>query len=165
MIAQSRQKLYADVRRKSLDFDVVDHVFLKVKPRHGIVRFSNKGKLAPRYIRPYRITQRVGTVSYHLDLPPQDPPQLERIHNVFHISKLHRHIPDPSHVLPIDKIEVHESIGTYETYPVAVVDRKEHVLRNWVIPLLKLIWCHHGSKEATWELKLKIQHKHSHPIS
>jgi len=155
--AQSRQKSYADKRRRPLEFEVGDYVFLKVKPRHSIVRSGNKGKLAPRYIGPFEVTQRVGSVSYRLGLPPS----LQRIHNVFHVSMLRKYVPDPSHVVPTEELEINEDVS-YETWPVAVVDRKEQVLRNRVIPLLKVIWRHHNIEEATWELESEIQAKYPH---
>ncbi|KAM7481090.1 hypothetical protein LguiB_005673 [Lonicera macranthoides] len=157
LTAQSRQKSYADKRRRPLEFEVGDYVFLKVKPRHDIIRFGNKGKLAPRYIGPFEIIQRVGSVSYRLALPLQ----LQRIHDVFHVSMLRRYILDPSHVTPVEELEVNEDVS-YETHPVAVVDRKEQVLRNRVIPLVKVIWQHHGMEEATWELESEIQTKYPH---
>ena len=110
-------------------------MFLKVKPRHGIIRFGNKGKLAPRFIIPFEIIQRVGSVSHCLALPVE----LQRIHNVFHVSMLRKYIPDPSHVVPVEELEINEYVS-YVTQPVIVVDRKEQVLRNRVIPLIKVIW-------------------------
>ena len=67
--AQSRQKSYADTRRRPLEFQVGDSVFLKVAPMKGVMRFDKKGKLSPRYIGPYLITERIGKVAYKLDLP------------------------------------------------------------------------------------------------
>lgn len=95
MTAQSRQKSYSDRRRRPLLFEVGDHVFLKVSPRKGLKKFSLSGKLAPRYIGPFEILDRVGEVAYRLALPPQ----LSGVHNVFHVSMLRRYEPDPSHVL------------------------------------------------------------------
>jgi len=80
-MAQSCQKSYANRRRRPLEVGVGDHVFLKVSPTKGITRFDMAGKLSPRYIRPYRITQRVGHVAYRLELPPELP----RVHNAFHV--------------------------------------------------------------------------------
>ena len=70
LTAQSRQKSYADVRRRPLEFEVGDHVFLKVMPKRGVVRFGKRGKLSPRFIGPFEILERVGTVAYRLALPP-----------------------------------------------------------------------------------------------
>ena len=72
-----------------------DHVFLKVMPKRGVVRFSKRGKLAPRYIRPFEILKRVGIVAYRLALPTS----LSGVHEVFHFSKLRKYTPDPAHVV------------------------------------------------------------------
>ena len=89
--AQSKQKSYVDRRRRPLEFKVGDHVFLKVMPRRGVIRFDKRGKLAPRYIGPFEILLRVGTVAYRLVLPPS----LLGVHEVFHISMLRKYTPDP----------------------------------------------------------------------
>ena len=92
-------------------------MFLKVSPMKGVVRFGKKGKLAPRYIGPFEIKSRVGEVAYRLVLPPK----LSRIHSVFHVSILRKCIPDPSHILQPQTVEISEDL-TYEEYPVAIVD-------------------------------------------
>jgi len=94
-VAQNRQKSFADVRRKPLEFEVSDHVFLKVSPLKGSIRFRQKGKLSPRFIGPFEILQKVGSVAYQLALPPS----LQGIHDVFHVSKLRKFIPNPDHVI------------------------------------------------------------------
>ena len=93
--AQSRQKRYADVRRRPLEFEVGDHVFLKVMPKRGVVRFDKRGKLSPRFIGPFEILERVGTIAYWLALPPS----MLGVHKVFHVSMLLRYTPDPTHVV------------------------------------------------------------------
>ena len=92
---QSRQKSYPVIRRRPLDFDVGDHVFLKVMPKRGVVRFDKRGKLSPRFIGPFEILERVGTVAYRLALPPS----MSSVHEVFLFSMLRRYTPDPSHVV------------------------------------------------------------------
>ena len=93
--AGDRQKSYADHRRRDLEFLVGDRVFLKISPWKGVLRFGRRGKLSPRYIGPYEISERIGPVAYRVILPSK----LARIHDVFHVSMLRRYIPDPSHVL------------------------------------------------------------------
>ncbi|CAL2256356.1 unnamed protein product [Prunus armeniaca] len=93
--AQDRQKSYANNRSKDLEFAVGDWVFLKLSPWKGVMRFKKRGKLSPRYIGPYEITECIGPVAYRLALPPE----LSRIHDVFHVSMLRKYMPDPSHVL------------------------------------------------------------------
>ena len=91
--AQSRQKSYADVRRRPLEFEVGDHVFLKVMPKREVVRFGKRGKLSPRFIGPFEILEMIGTVAYRLALPPS----MSGVHEVFHVSMLRRYTPDPAH--------------------------------------------------------------------
>ncbi|WVZ80236.1 hypothetical protein U9M48_027729 [Paspalum notatum var. saurae] len=95
-VAQSRQKSYADVRRRDLTFKVDDFVYLKVSPMRGIRRFNMKGKLAPRYIGPFKIVERKGEVAYKLELPPN----LSGIHNVFHVSQLKKCLRVPEEQAP-----------------------------------------------------------------
>ena len=92
LTAQSRQKSYADNRRRDLEFQVDDWVFLKVSPMKGVIRFGKKGKLSPRYIGPYKIVRKVGQVAYELDLPSE----LESVHPVFHVSMLRKCVGDPT---------------------------------------------------------------------
>ncbi|PKI41878.1 hypothetical protein CRG98_037748 [Punica granatum] len=98
------------------------------------MRFGKKGKLSPRYIEPYEILERIGKVAYRLALPPK----LSRIHNVFHVSMLCKYIPDPSHVLSYQPVELNEDL-TYEEEPVEILDRKEQVLRTKRISLVKVL--------------------------
>ncbi|XP_052882253.1 uncharacterized protein LOC128290588 [Gossypium arboreum] len=100
--AFDRQKSYADLKRKEIEYSVRDYVFLKVSPWKKIMRFGRRGKLSLRFIGPYRILKRVGPVTYQLELPSE----LERIHNVLHISMLRRYLSDPLHIVPVKEIEV-----------------------------------------------------------
>ncbi|KAL5538486.1 hypothetical protein UlMin_044642 [Ulmus minor] len=123
--AQSRQKSYADRRRRPLEFKEGDYVFLKVAPMKGVMRFGKKGKLSPRYIGPFEILERIGRVAYKLALPSE----LASVHNVFHVSMLRKYVSDPSHVLESEPIEVREDL-TYQEQPVQILDRKDKALRN-----------------------------------
>ncbi|KAL3745910.1 hypothetical protein ACJRO7_014929 [Eucalyptus globulus] len=142
--AQSRQKSYADKRRRSLEFQVGDHVFLKVSPMRGTSRFGKKGKLSPRYVGPFEILERIGNLAYHLALPPR----LAQVHDVFHVSMLRKYEPDPTHVLNFEELDVDDRVSYVES-PVQIVDRKEQVLRTKTIPLVKVVWQHHGTEGAT----------------
>ncbi|KAL4032966.1 hypothetical protein IC575_006049 [Cucumis melo] len=153
--AQDRQKSYADKRRRNLEFQVGDQVFLKLFPWRGVIRFGRKGKLNPRYIGPYQITKRVGPAAYRLELPIE----LARIHDVFHVSMLRKYIPDPSHVLQEQPVELKEDLS-YVEEPVQILDRKEQVLRNKTIPLIKVLWRHHGAEEATWEPEYQMKKRY-----
>ena len=146
LTAQSRQKSYADRRRRPLEFKVGDHVFLKVMLKRGVVRFGKRGKLAPRHIRPSEILERVGTVAYRLALPPS----LSSVYEVFHVSMLRKYTPDPAHVVDLGGIIV-DTDGTFEEGPVNILDSRDHVLRRKNVRLVKVLWQHRGVEEATWE--------------
>ncbi|XP_048502768.2 uncharacterized protein LOC125498579 [Beta vulgaris subsp. vulgaris] len=139
--AQDRQKKYADLRRRKLEFEVGDKVFLKISPTRGVKRFGAKGKLSP-----YEILSRVGEVAYELALPVE----LSKVHNVFHVSQLRKYIHDPSHVLSYEPLKIDETL-TYEEKPLQILDHREKVLRQKTIPLVKVLWSNHGEEEATWE--------------
>uniref|UniRef100_A0A2N9FNH1 RNA-directed DNA polymerase n=1 Tax=Fagus sylvatica TaxID=28930 RepID=A0A2N9FNH1_FAGSY len=132
--AQSRQKSYADKRRKDLEFEVGDMVFLRVAPMKGVMRFGKKGKLSPRFVGPFEILEKIGPVAYRLALPPA----LSGIHNVFHVSMLRKYIPEPSHVLSYDQLQIKDDLS-YEEVPIEILDRKEHMLRTKSIPLVKVL--------------------------
>ena len=115
--AFSRQKSYADPKRKDVSFSPGDLVFLKVSPMKGVMRFGKKGKLASRYIGPFEIKSRVGEVAYRLVLLPE----LSRIRPVFHVSILRKYISDSLHVLQPQTVKFSEDL-TYEEYLVVIMD-------------------------------------------
>ncbi|KAK6144763.1 hypothetical protein DH2020_021583 [Rehmannia glutinosa] len=156
-IAQSRQKSYADIRRRPLEFSVGDFVFIKVSPMKGIMRFGKKGKLSPRYVGPYMIVKRMGKVAYKLELPQE----MTTIHNVFHVSMLKKYVPDPSHVLTPQLVQIDERFN-YEEKPITILDRGVKKLRNKEIPLVKVLWSNHKVEEATWEREEDIRAKYPH---
>ena len=100
-----------------------DHVFLKVMPKRGVVRFGKRGKLALRYIGPFEILERVGTITYRLALPLS----LSGVHEVFHISMLRKYTPDPAHVVDWGEITVYTN-GTFEEGEVRILDSRDQVL-------------------------------------
>ena len=116
------------------------------------MRFGKKGKLSPRYIGPFEILERIGKIAYKLALPSE----LASVHNVFHVSMLKKYVPDPSHVLSQEPIEVQTDL-TYEERPVQILDREEKVLRNKTIFMVKVLWWNHNIEEATWELEDTIR--------
>ncbi|KAL0546510.1 hypothetical protein IC582_016420 [Cucumis melo] len=144
--AQSRQKSYADVRQKDLEFDVGDKVFLKVAPMKGVLRFERRGKLSPRFVGPFEILERIDPVAYRLALPPS----LSAVHDVFHVSMLRKYMSDPSHVVDYEPLEIDENLS-YTKQPVEVLAREVKMLRNREIPLVKVLWWNHRVEEATWE--------------
>jgi hypothetical protein len=144
--AQARQNSYQDKRRKPLKFEVGDHVYLKVSPTKGVQRFGIKGKLAPRYIGPYEITETCGPVAYQLKLPPQ----MSVVHDVFHVSQLRKCVRLPTEVLPEPELEIKPDLS-YQEHPVKVLDQKEISTRARSIIMYKIQGSHHSVEEATWE--------------
>uniref|UniRef100_A0A2N9GS05 RNA-directed DNA polymerase n=1 Tax=Fagus sylvatica TaxID=28930 RepID=A0A2N9GS05_FAGSY len=153
--AQSRQKSYADTRRRKLEYQVGDHVFLRVSPTKGVMRFGIKGKLSPRFIGPFEVLERVGEVAYRLALPPM----LAGVHNVFHVSMLRKYVPDCNHVVAYEPLQLREDL-TYEEQPVRIVDKKEQELRRRTIQYVKVQWSNHSEREATWELEEEMREKY-----
>jgi hypothetical protein len=152
-VAQSRQKSYADIRRRPLQFQVRDFVYLRVSPTRGIQRFGVKGKLAPRYIRPFEILEICGPVAYYLQLPPQ----LAAIHNIFHVSQLRKCLKVPTEIIDSQAIEIEPDL-TYTEHPLRVLDTKERSIRRETIRMFKIQWNHHTKEEATWETESYLQH-------
>ena len=130
-------------------------MFLKISPMKGVMRFGKKGKLAPRYIGPFEILDRVGRVSYRLALPPH----LSQVHPVFHISLLQKYVPDAMHVLPVQEITVDDELS-YEESPIAIVDRQTKKLRNKEIVMVKVQWQRHSIEECTWESEQAMKDKY-----
>ncbi|XP_073033710.1 uncharacterized protein [Primulina eburnea] len=153
--AQDRHAKYTNIKRRPLIFDKGDRVFLKISPFRGTVRFGKKGKLSPRFIGPYEILERVGDLAYRLALPPA----LSGVHDFFHVSMLRKYHQDPSHVLPLDEVELDQTLSYIER-PIQILGRKDKQLRNKMIPLIKVQWNRHGVEEATWELEDNIRHKY-----
>ncbi|CAH9081079.1 unnamed protein product, partial [Cuscuta europaea] len=108
--AQDRQKSYADLGRKPAEFEVGEKVQLKVSPTRGVMRFGKKGKLSPRFIGPYDILEKVGKVAYRLALPTE----LDKVHNVFHVSQLKKYVRDESHIINPEVIEMDEALSYEE---------------------------------------------------
>jgi hypothetical protein len=100
LIAQSCQKSYTDKRRRPLQFEIGDHIYLRVSSMKGVCHFGIKGKLAPRYIGPYPIIDKYGSLSYQVELPSK----LSRVHNVFHVSQLKRCLKPPTDIVIEDTI-------------------------------------------------------------
>ena len=111
-----------------------DHVFLKVMPKREVVRFDKRGKLSPRYIGPFKLLKRVGTIAYRLTLPPS----LSSVHAVFHVSMLRKYTLDPTHVVDWGELVV-DVDGTFEEGPVHIMDSREQVLRGKIVRLVKML--------------------------
>ena len=134
------------MRRRPLEFEVSDRVFLKVMPKRRVVRFGKREKLSPRDIGPFEILERIGTVAYRLALLPS----MSGVHEMFHVSMLRKYIPDPAHVVDWGQIEV-DTDETFEEGPVCIVDSRDQVLRCKTMRLVRVLWRHYGVEESTWE--------------
>ncbi|GJR19420.1 reverse transcriptase domain-containing protein [Tanacetum coccineum] len=161
--ARSRQKSYADKRRKPLEFQVGDRVLLKVSPWKGVVRFGKKGKLAPRYVGPFEIVECVGPVAYRLKLPQE----LNCVHDTFHVSNLKKCLAEPDVQVPLDEIEIDENLRFVEE-PIEIVERDVKKLKRRRIPLVKVRWNSRQGAEYTWEHEdqfwMKYPHLFSEPV-
>jgi hypothetical protein len=145
-VAQSRQKSNVDKRRRDLSFEIGDFVYLKVSPMRGTHRFRVKGKLAPRYVGPFKIIDCKGEVAYQLELSPQ----LSEVHNVFHVSQLKKCLRVTEEQLPMEYLDLGGDL-TYSERPIKILDNTEQVTRSKVIKMCKVQWSHHTKDEATWE--------------
>nr|GEZ34778.1 putative reverse transcriptase domain-containing protein [Tanacetum cinerariifolium] len=149
--------LSAGPRRKTLEFQVGDKVMLKVSPWKGVIRFGKRGKLNPHYIGPFKISARVGTVSYRLELPKQ----LSRAHSTFHVSKLKKCMADEPLAIPLDEIQVDEKLNFIEG-PIEIMDREVKRLKQSRIPIVKVRWNSKRGPEFYWEREDKMQKKYPH---
>ncbi|KAK8684187.1 hypothetical protein V6N13_040217 [Hibiscus sabdariffa] len=143
--ASDRHKFYADLKHREIEYAGGDRVFQKVSPWKKVMRFGRKGKLSLRFIRPYEIVEQQGSVAYRLLLPLE----LERIHNVFHVSMFRRYRSDPSHVMPVEEIDLNLDFS-YDEKPVEILASDSKVLCGRTIELVKMKWRHRGVEEATW---------------
>ncbi|GJR63473.1 putative reverse transcriptase domain-containing protein [Tanacetum coccineum] len=154
---RDRQKSYVDVRRKPLEFQVGDKVMLKVSPWKGVIRFGKRGKLNQRYIGPFKIIDKVGTVAYRLKLPEQ----LIRVHSTFYVSNLKKCLVDEPLAIPLDEIQVDDKLHFIEE-PVEIMDREVKRLKQSRIPILKVRWNSRRGLEFTWECEDQMQKKYPH---
>ncbi|GKA14451.1 reverse transcriptase domain-containing protein, partial [Tanacetum coccineum] len=144
--ARDHQKSYADKRRKPLEFSIGDYVLLKVLPWKGVVRFGKKGKLAPRFVRPFKIIEKVGPVAYRLDLPEE----LNDVHDTFDMSNLKKCLADPTLQVPLDEIRVDAKLNFVEE-PVEILEREFKKLKRSRITIIKVRWNSKCGPEFTWE--------------
>ncbi|GJT87887.1 hypothetical protein Tco_1069604 [Tanacetum coccineum] len=143
---RDRQKSYVDYRRKPLEFEVGDHVLLKVTPRKGVVRFGKKGKLELRYVGPFEILERTGLVAYRLRLPEE----LIGAHDTFHVSNLKKCLGNANLHVPLNEIKIDKTLRFVEE-PVEIMDREIKSLKRSRIPLVKVRWNSKRGPEFTWE--------------
>jgi hypothetical protein len=151
-VAQSRQKSYANHRRRELSFKVGDFVYLKVSPMRGLRRFKVQGKLTPRFIGPFKILEKSGEVAYQLELPPQ----LSDVHEVFHVSQLKKCLCVWEEQIPMEELDVKEDLS-YQEYPIKILETSERVTWNKKIKMCKVQWSHQTEEDASWEREEELK--------
>nr|GFA65827.1 putative reverse transcriptase domain-containing protein [Tanacetum cinerariifolium] len=155
--ARDRQKSYADLKRKPMEFQVGDKVMLKVSPWKGVVRFGKRGKLNPRYVGPFNVLERVRDVAFKLDLPEE----LSRVHNTFHVSNLKKCHADEPLAVPLDGLHVDDKLHFVEE-PMEIIDHEVKQLKRSRIPLVKVRWNSKQGPEFTWEREEQLRKKYPH---
>ncbi|GJU52130.1 putative reverse transcriptase domain-containing protein [Tanacetum coccineum] len=155
--ARDRQKSYADLKRKPMEFQVGDKVMLKVSPWKGVVRFGKWGKLNPRYVGPFKVLEKVGEVAYKLELPEE----LSRVHNTFHVSNLKKCHADEPLAVPLDGLHLDDKLHFVEE-PLEIEGREVKRLKRSRIPLVKVQWNSKRGPEFTWEREDQFKKKHPH---
>ncbi|GJX89768.1 putative reverse transcriptase domain-containing protein [Tanacetum coccineum] len=158
--ARDRQRSYANIRRKPLEFQVGDRVMLKVSPQKGVIRFGKRGKLNPRYIGTFKILERIGPVAYKLDLPEE----LSNVHSTFHVSNLKKCLSDESLVIPMKELQLDDKLNFVEE-PVEIMDQEVKQLKQSRIPIVKVRWNSKRGPEFTWEREDQFHAKYPHLFS
>ncbi|GJX05199.1 hypothetical protein Tco_0191115 [Tanacetum coccineum] len=155
---RDRQKSYADLKRKPMEFQVRDKVMLKVSPWKGVVHFGKWGKLNPRYVGPFKVLKKVGTVAYKLELPQE----LSRVHNTFHVIPLGGICySDDTLVVPLEGLQVDNKLHFVEE-PVEIMDREVKQLRRSRVLIFKVRWNSKRGPEFTWEREDQFRKKYPH---
>ncbi|GJX83880.1 putative reverse transcriptase domain-containing protein [Tanacetum coccineum] len=155
--ARDQQKSYADLKHKPMEFQVRDRVMLKVSPWKWDVRFGKRGKLNPRYVGPFKVLEKVGSVAYKLELPQE----LSRVHNTFHVSNLKNFYSDEPLAFPLEGLHVDDKLY-FVMEPVKIMDQEVKRLKQSRIPIVKVRWNSRRGPEFTWEREDQIQKKYPH---
>ncbi|GKD34490.1 hypothetical protein Tco_1249999, partial [Tanacetum coccineum] len=156
-VTRDRLKSYADLKRKPMEFQVRDKVMLKVFPWKGVVRFGKRGKLSPRYVGPFKVLEKVGSVAYKLELPQE----LSRVHNTFHVSNLKKCYANEPLAVPLDGLHFDDKLQFVEE-PVEIMDREVKQLRQIRVPIVKVRWNSRRGPEFTWEREDQFREKYPH---
>ncbi|GKF31651.1 hypothetical protein Tco_0101449 [Tanacetum coccineum] len=140
-----------------MEFQVGDKVMLKVSPWKGVIHFGKRGKLNPRYLRPFKVLEKVISVAYKLKLPKE----LSRVHNTFHVSNLKKcHVDEPLAV-PLDGLHFDDKLQFVEE-PVEIMDHEVKRLKQSHIPIIKVRWNSRRGHEFTWEREDQFWKKYPH---
>ncbi|GJX50319.1 hypothetical protein Tco_0277164, partial [Tanacetum coccineum] len=150
--ALDRQKSYADLKHKLMEFQVRDKVMLKVSPWKGVVRSSKRGKLNPRYVGPFKLLEKVRSVAYKLELPQE----LSRVHNTFHVSNLKKCYSDKPLAVLLEGLHVDDKLHFVEE-PIEIMDREVKWLKQSRILIVKIRWNSRRGPEFTWEREDQFQ--------
>ena len=142
-VSQERQKSHADSKRTQKEFQVGEHVFIKVRPKKSPLKLESCAKLAPMYCGPFKILSRIGQLAYQPVLPPN-----LKVHNVFHIFVLKRYVHDVTHIITWNDVQV-EPEGYFLVELDYILDKREILLRNCTIGQVKVQWKHLSPEEAT----------------
>ncbi|WVZ62768.1 hypothetical protein U9M48_012473, partial [Paspalum notatum var. saurae] len=142
-------------KRRPLVFKEGDHVYLRVSQMKGVHRFGVKGKLAPRYVGPFKIFEKCGPVAYRLELPPR----LAAVHDIFHVSQLKKCLRVPEEEIDTSQVQIEPDL-TYEATPVKVLDQKQRSTRRSTVTMYKVQWSEHTEEEATWETEEYLRTKY-----
>ncbi|GJY59348.1 putative reverse transcriptase domain-containing protein [Tanacetum coccineum] len=151
------QKSYADLKRRSMEFQLEKKLAKGFSPWKGVVRFGKRGKLNPRYVGPFKVLKKVGAVAYKLELPQE----LSRVHNTFHVSNLKKCYSDDPLVVPLEGLQVDDKLHFVEE-PVEVMDREVKQLRRSRVPIFKVRWNSRRGPEFTWEREDQFRKKYPH---
>ncbi|GKD70045.1 putative reverse transcriptase domain-containing protein [Tanacetum coccineum] len=153
--AQDRQKSYADLKRKLMEFKVGDRVMLKVSPWKGVVRFGKQGKLNPRYVGPFKVLAKIGKVAYRLELPQE----LSRVHHTFHVFNLKKCYIDEPLAMSLEGIHVDDKLQ-FMGELVEIMEQEIKRLKRSRIPLVKVCWNSRRGPEFSWECKDSFKQKY-----
>nr|GEV73578.1 putative reverse transcriptase domain, ribonuclease H-like domain, aspartic peptidase domain protein [Tanacetum cinerariifolium] len=156
-VAQDRQKSYADLNQNPMEFEVGDKVMLKVSPWKGVVRFSKRGELNSRYVRPFKVLAKVGKVAYRLELPQE----LSKVQHTLHVSNLMKCYAEEPLVMPLEGIYVDDKLQFVEE-PVEIMEHEIKRLKQSRIPLVKVRWNFRRGPEFTWEREDSFKQKYPH---
>ncbi|GJV99809.1 hypothetical protein Tco_1555061 [Tanacetum coccineum] len=155
--ARDRQKSYADLKRKPMEFQVGDKVMLKVSPWKGVVHFGKRGRLNPRYVGPFKVLEKVGEVAYKLKLPEE----LSKVHNTFHVPNLKKCHADKPLAVPLDGLHLDDKLH-FDEELVEIVGPEVKWLKRSRIPLVKVRWNSNRGPKFTWEREDQFKKKYTH---